>query len=71
MATADNKKTPPAKPRAWSLLIALNAVSSNACSGWSGRLKALIRAGMPPTRSPKLLTLGQASRLLAQTPFTV
>ncbi len=32
---------------------------------------ALIRAGLPPTQSPNLFTLGQASQFIAQTPFTV
>jgi hypothetical protein len=40
MVTNDNKKTRPAKPRAWSLHIGLNAVSSEAYSGWSGPLAA-------------------------------
>ena len=40
MVTRDKKKTQPAKPRAWSLHIGLNAVSSAAYSGWSGPLAA-------------------------------
>ena len=30
-----------------------------------------VRAGLPPTQSPNLFTLGKAARFVAQTPFTV
>jgi hypothetical protein len=30
-----------------------------------------VRAGLPPTQSPNLFTLGQAADFVAQTPFTV
>lgn len=66
MAIGDKKKSPPAKPRAWSLHIALYA----AYGGRSGRPQAL-KVRMPPTQSPKLLPPGQASPFPAQTPFTV
>ena len=35
------------------------------------RYWALIRAGLPPTQSPNLFTLGPAAAFLKQSPFSV
>ena len=72
MVTSDNKKTRPAKPRAWSLHLGLNAVSSEAYSGWSGPLAACEfdandMAAIARTRGMKstLLLTRQATRAKA------
>jgi metacaspase-1 len=40
-------------------------------SGSYARLHALVRAGLPPSQSPNLFTLGPAAAFLKQTPFSV
>jgi metacaspase-1 len=49
----------------------LKVWSHAAFSGNYGAFHARIKAGLPPTQSPNLFTLGRAGTLLAQSPFTV
>ncbi len=49
----------------------LRVWKDGAFTGNYGRFHELIRAGLPPTQSPNLFTLGRTGRFLAQTPFTV
>ncbi len=45
--------------------------NQGAFSGGYGAFHARIKAGLPPTQSPNLFTLGKAGAFLAQTPFSV
>ena len=49
----------------------LRVWSQGAFTGNYGSFHARIKAGLPPTQSPNLFTLGQAGTFLAQTPFTL
>ena len=49
----------------------LRVWNNGAFTGSYARLHALVRAGLPPTQSPNLFTLGPAAAFLKQTPFSV
>lgn len=49
----------------------LRVWNNGAFTGSHARMHALIRAGLPPTQSPNLFTLGPAAPFLKQTPFSV
>ena len=49
----------------------LRVWNNGAFTGSYARMHALIRAGLPPTQSPNLFTLGPAAAFLKQTPFSV
>jgi len=49
----------------------LRVWNNGAFSGSYARMHALVRAGLPPTQSPNLFTLGPAAAFLKQTPFSV
>ena len=49
----------------------LRVWSQGVFSGNYGSFHARIKAGLPPTQSPNLFTLGKAGTFLAQTPFTL
>jgi len=49
----------------------LKVWNHGAFTGSYASFHARVRAGLPPTQSPKLFTLGQAAGFVAQTPFTV
>ncbi|WP_300651179.1 caspase family protein [Hydrogenophaga sp.] len=49
----------------------LRVWNNGAFTGSYARMHALIRAGLPPTQSPNLFTLGPAATFLKQTPFSV
>jgi metacaspase-1 len=49
----------------------LRVWNNAAFTGSYARLHALIRAGLPPSQSPNLFTLGPAAAFLKQTPFSV
>lgn len=49
----------------------LKVWNHGAFTGSYASLHARVRAGLPPTQSPKLYTLGRAAAFVAQTPFTV
>ena len=49
----------------------LRVWNNGAFTGSYARLHALVRAGLPPSQSPNLFTLGPAAAFLKQTPFSV
>lgn len=49
----------------------LRVWNNGAFTGSYARMHALVRAGLPPTQSPNLFTLGPAAAFLKQTPFSV
>lgn len=49
----------------------LRVWNNGAFTGSYARMHALIRAGLPPSQSPNLFTLGPAAPFLKQTPFSV
>ncbi len=49
----------------------LRVWNNGAFSGSYARMHALVRAGLPPSQSPNLFTLGPAAAFLKQTPFNV
>ena len=49
----------------------LRVWNNGAFTGSYARMHALVRAGLPPTQSPNLFTLGPAATFLKQTPFSV
>jgi len=49
----------------------LRVWNNGAFAGSCARFHALVRAGLPPSQSPNLFTLGPAGAFLKQTPFTV
>mgnify|MGYP006201189815 FL=1 len=48
----------------------LRVWNNGAFTGSYARMHALVRAGLPPTQSPNLFSLGPAAGFLKQTPFT-